>query len=91
VLLGRNPSARPEQPDAELRSLVDPRMSVSKTHTAVVPGRRSLRVTDLHSTNGTTITDASGAVTVCQPGEAYVVEAGSTIGIGEFPIRVIAG
>jgi hypothetical protein len=91
VLLGRNPSARPEQPDAELRSLVDPRMSVSKTHTAVVPGHRSLRVTDLHSTNGTTITDASGAVTVCQPGEAYVVEAGSTIGIGEFPIRVIAG
>lgn len=91
VLLGRNPSARPEQPDAELRALVDPRMSVSKTHTAVVPGRRSLRVTDLHSTNGTTITDASGAVTVCQPGEAYVVEAGSTIGIGEFPIRVIAG
>lgn len=91
ILLGRNPSARPEQPDAELRALVDPRMSVSKTHTVVVPGRRSLRVTDLHSTNGTTITDASGAVTVCQPGEAYVVEAGSTIGIGEFPIRVVAG
>ncbi|WP_138946509.1 FHA domain-containing protein [Plantibacter sp. M259] len=91
ILLGRNPAARPEQPDAELRSLVDPRMSVSKTHTVVVPGRRSLRVTDLHSTNGTTITDASGAVTVCQPGEAYVVEAGSTIGIGEFPIRVVVG
>lgn len=91
LLLGRNPSARPEQPDAELRSLVDPRMSVSKTHTVVVPGRRSLRVTDLHSTNGTTITDASGAVTVCQPGEAYVAEAGSTIGIGEFPIRVVVG
>lgn len=91
LLLGRNPAARPEQPDAELRSLVDPRMSVSKTHTVVVPGRRSLRVTDLHSTNGTTITDASGAVTVCQPGEAYVAEAGSTIGIGEFPIRVVVG
>lgn len=91
ILLGRNPAARPEQPDAELRSLVDPRMSVSKTHTVVVPGRRSLRVTDLHSTNGTTITDASGAVTVCQPGEAYVAEAGSTIGIGEFPIRVVVG
>lgn len=91
ILLGRNPSARPEQPDAELRSLVDPRMSVSKTHSVVVPGRRSLRVTDLHSTNGTTITDASGAVTVCQPGEAYVAEAGSTIGIGEFPIRVVVG
>jgi hypothetical protein len=91
LLLGRNPAARPEQPDAELRALVDPRMSVSKTHTAIVPGRRSLRVTDLHSTNGTTITDASGAVTVCQPGEAYVAEAGSTIGIGEFPIRVVVG
>lgn len=91
LLLGRNPAPRPEQPDAELRSLVDPRMSVSKTHTVVVPGRRSLRVTDLHSTNGTTITDASGAVTVCLPGEAYVADAGSTIGIGEFPIRVVVG
>lgn len=89
LLIGRNPSSRPEQPDAELRAIVDPRMSVSKTHTAVVPGRRSIRVTDLHSTNGTTITDAAGAVTVCLPGEAYAVESGSTIGIGEYPIRVI--
>lgn len=89
LLIGRNPSSRPEHSDAELRAIVDPRMSVSKTHTAVVPGRRSIRVTDLHSTNGTTITDAAGAVTVCLPGEAYVVESGSTIGIGEYPIRVI--
>lgn len=89
LLIGRNPSSRPEHQDAELRAIVDPRMSVSKTHTAVVPGRRSIRVTDLYSTNGTTITDATGAVTVCLPGEAYVVESGSTIGIGEYPIRVI--
>lgn len=89
MLIGRNPGARPEHPDAELRAVVDPRMSVSKTHTAVVPGRRAIRVTDLHSTNGTTITDAAGSVTACRPGEAYVVEPGSIIGIGEFPIRVV--
>lgn len=89
MLIGRNPGARPEHPDAELRAVVDPRMSVSKTHTAVVPGRRAIRVTDLHSTNGTTITDATGSVTACRPGEAYVVEPGSIIGIGEFPIRVV--
>lgn len=89
MLIGRNPGARPEHPDAELRAVVDPRMSVSKTHTAVVPGRRAIRVTDLHSTNGTTITDARGSVTACRPGEAYVVEPGSIIGIGEFPIRVV--
>ncbi|MGK9146169.1 FHA domain-containing protein [Plantibacter flavus] len=89
VLLGRNPAARPEHAGAELRAIVDPRMSVSKTHTAIVPGRRTIRVTDLHSTNGTTVTDTSGAVTVCVPGESYTVEAGWTIGIGDFPIRVV--
>jgi len=90
VLLGRNPAAHAEYRGAALQAVADPRMSVSKTHTAVIPGRRSVRVTDLHSTNGTTVTDPTGAVTVCVPGESYPVEPGWTIGIGEFPVRVVA-
>jgi hypothetical protein len=91
VLIGRNPAAQPEYAGARLVAVLDPRMSVSKTHTAITVGRRALRVTDLHSTNGTTVTDASGAVVVCSPGTTVTAEPGSTITVGEFAIVVRRG
>lgn len=67
ILIGRDPTAQSAFPDAQLVSIVDVTRSVSKTHAAVQWSRGAVWVTDLNSTNGTRILDATGRETACVP------------------------
>lgn len=60
VVIGRNPRAFTSYPGAELWALGNGAESVSKSHAVVEPTAAGLKVTDLKSTNGTSITTESG-------------------------------
>jgi hypothetical protein len=88
IVFGRGPAAPASHPDATPVSLLDPRKSISKTHTVLAVDNGMLWVTDLHSTNGTTVTNPVGEATSCPPGIAMPIGEGWTLGIGELTIRV---
>lgn len=86
LVFGRAPVAPAIAPAADAVPIVDPRKSLSKTH-AVLEGRDSLLwVTDLHSTNGTTVTNAIGEATSCPPGVPMPVGEGWTVSFGEVAL-----
>lgn len=88
IVLGRDPVADATAPEAAPIRLVDPARSVSKTHALVevVDGR--VRVTDLHSTNGTRVLTPDGRARELEPGVAGEVAGGSTLLLGEFAVRL---
>ncbi|HWU47975.1 MAG TPA: FHA domain-containing protein, partial [Humibacter sp.] len=88
VLLGRNPVAPDSLPGAELVVVNDPAKTVSKTHAAFEPVEGGLRVTDLHSTNGVTVTSADGTEHETAPGIPTPVAPGSTVYLGRYAVRV---
>ncbi|MGC3955288.1 MAG: FHA domain-containing protein [Propionicimonas sp.] len=86
VVVGRNPVAPATTPAAEPVLLDDPQRSVSKTH-ALLELRDGLPwVTDLHSSNGTTLTNDVGEAVMCEPGIPMPVGDGWRIGFGEYVI-----
>jgi len=88
VLLGRNPVAIEPWPSAELILVDDPAKTVSKTHAAFEAAGAVLRVTDLHSTNGVTVTAPDGAERDLPAGTASDVAPGSTVHLGRYAVRV---
>lgn len=88
VLLGRNPVAPDSLPGAELVVVNDPAKTVSKTHAAFESLDGGLRVTDLHSTNGVTVTSPDGAEHEPAPGIPTPVVPGSTVHLGRYAVRV---
>ncbi len=88
VLLGRDPAADPSRVDAASVALVDPARTVSKTHALVEVVGDRVRVTDLHSTNGTRVLGAGGEARELVPGEAAEASLGSTLLLGEFALRL---
>ena len=56
------------------------------TRVEVVDGR--VRVTDLHSTNGTRVLTPDGQAFELEPGIASEVAGGSTLLLGEFAVRL---
>lgn len=86
LVLGRNPVAPPSV-SAVAIAVVDPDRSVSKTHALEL--RDGLPwLTDLNSSNGTTVTNDVGEAVVCEPGVALPVGDGWVAGLGEFNVRV---
>ena len=85
IILGRSPQA----PDgwAALLSLAYPDGSLSKTHAALEPSGSGLTVTDLHSTNGTMITNG-GQTSLCDPGKPVDVQEGTQILAGDVTIEI---
>ncbi|MFP3465012.1 FHA domain-containing protein [Leifsonia sp. SIMBA_070] len=83
ILVGRNPSrsayAGADAADAELIALDDPTSTVSKTHAALTPEGDTLRVTDLHSTNGVLVGGARA-----EPGEPTIVPPGARLLLGDL-------
>ena len=61
ALLGRNPSASPEHPDAQLIRLTDPARTVSKTHARIELVSGAWMIIDLASTNGVYLRGDDGA------------------------------
>ena len=86
LVFGRAPVAPASAPSAVAVPVVDPRKSLSKTHGLLEVRDALLWVTDLHSTNGTTVTNAVGEATSCPPGVAMPVGEGWTISFGEVSV-----
>lgn len=87
VVLGRNPVAPPGVAAAAI-SVDDPYRSVSKTHALLELRDGMPRLTDLSSTNGTTVTNEVGEAVVCDPGVSVPLGDGWTAGLGEFSLLV---
>jgi pSer/pThr/pTyr-binding forkhead associated (FHA) protein len=91
LVLGRGPVAPPTHPDATPIVVVDPVKSVSKSHALVLVDGGMLWVTDMHSTNGTKVTNELGEATSCPPGVGMPAGNGWTISLGEYSVRVVLG
>lgn len=87
LILGRDPSARPEDGDAIPIEVDDESLSVSKTHLLLEVGPVGVQVTDRHSTNGVVVVTA-GVELPCVPGVATPVPDGSTVRFGDRALRV---
>ncbi|MCX7522085.1 FHA domain-containing protein [Microbacterium sp. STN6] len=88
LLLGRDPARVPGWESAGLGRVNDPEKSVSKTHAGLDCSDGVFWITDLDSTNGIAVVDPAGAETVLTPGVRHSVEAGSTVELGRYRIRV---
>ncbi len=91
VVVGRNPTAPPDFPEARLVELRDPSMSTSKTHAVLRPDPEGVWVMDLHSTNGSAVTTPSGIRTAVPAGGALVVATGGQLHLGRRSFRVLGG
>lgn len=77
VLLGRDPSGEGAV------AVEDATRSVSKTHLRIEIAGARWSVTDLHSTNGSSITDAAGIDTPLRPGTPVEASPGDVVRFGD--------
>ncbi|WP_041789644.1 FHA domain-containing protein [Microlunatus phosphovorus] len=86
ILVGRAPVLRDDLPEApSLMRVPSPGQDISRTHLLVSPDDWEIRLTDLHSTNGTTIV-RPGAGTdrlKLRPGEPLAVLVGTLVELGD--------
>jgi uncharacterized RDD family membrane protein YckC len=87
LILGRDPSALPEDGDATPVPIADDSRSVSKTHLLLEVGPSGMQVTDRHSTNGVVVVTA-GVDLSCVPGVPTPLPDGSTVRFGDRSLRV---
>lgn len=87
IVLGRNPVPPPGVAAVPI-PLDDPHRSVSKTHALLELRDGMPWLTDLNSTNGTTVTNEVGEAIVCEPGVALPLGDGWTAGLGEFDLHL---
>jgi pSer/pThr/pTyr-binding forkhead associated (FHA) protein len=88
LLIGRNPSASADWPDAELLAIDDPAKTVSKTHAAIEMAGPEVWVHDLNSTNGVTVERADGETIRLQPRERVMVSLGDLVSLGSLTLRI---
>lgn len=87
VLIGRSPTAtrvaREQLP--RLLTVPSPSHDISRTHVQVAPDGWELAVTDLHSTNGTTLVRPGAEIERerLTPGETVAVEIGNILDLGD--------
>lgn len=91
VVIGRAPSPPAASPSARALGVDDPHKSVSKTHALLDVRHGMLWVTDLRSTNGTTVTNAIGEAIECPPTVAMPVGDGWIVSAGAFTISARLG
>ncbi len=86
VLIGRAPSSDPSDgPEPRLVTVVSRGQDISRTHLRVAPAGWEVVVTDLNSTNGTTLLPPGGGTDAqpLPPGEAVPVAHGSILDLGD--------
>lgn len=88
AFVGRNPAATADRTGARLVPVTDPAKSVSKTHALFEVHDGVLYVHDLDSTNGTFVTPVDAPEIRVEPGSRIAVLPGSTVELGDFPIKV---
>jgi hypothetical protein len=87
VLVGRNPAASADWPQATLLPVADLTKSVSKTHALLEVDGGVLWAHDLDSTNGVYVVVGDDVVEAV-PGTRVEVPAGADLELGEFVMRV---
>jgi hypothetical protein len=85
VLIGRRPAPLRVASGAEPRLIAvpSPEHQVSSTHVQIEQSGDAVVVTDLRSTNGTTVTPAGGPTARMRPGQSLVVLPGTRVEIGD--------
>lgn len=85
VRIGRAPSADGARDDVLLVTVRSPQQDISRTHLEVAEQDGQVLVTDLHSTNGTTVSvpGAGSLLERLPPGAPVVVPLGSVLDIGD--------
>ena len=87
-LIGRRPMPQPSEHFDRLVQIVDPGMSVSKTHLEFGQHDGELWVSDRFSGNGTVIRRPDATMVRCEPGRRYLVPRGSRVEIGDQYFQV---
>ncbi|MFT4158067.1 MAG: RDD family protein [Microbacterium sp.] len=87
ILFGRSPSPAVGEGEAQLVRIFDDTRSVSKTHIAVMPGRRGVFVVDRWSTNGSAVV-RGGSETALAPGHPVELNIGDVVRFGDRTLRV---
>ncbi|MBF4634362.1 FHA domain-containing protein [Agreia pratensis] len=82
-LIGRNPVVTENDRRLEIVRVVDPQLSVSKTHVEFGIENGMFWVSDRHSGNGTSISVSGEESVDAVPGERYGVARGTRVRIGE--------
>uniref|UniRef100_UPI0013003456 FHA domain-containing protein n=1 Tax=Desertihabitans aurantiacus TaxID=2282477 RepID=UPI0013003456 len=83
ILVGRSPSAARGPGDARLLTVPSPHSDISRTHLQLAPEGWDVTVTDLHSTNGTTLARPGESPRRLTPGEPVVVQPGWQLHLGD--------
>ena len=91
VVVGRDPQVGQGDQEVIVVAIADPDMSVSKTHLSLDRLGGDAVVTDLGSTNGTTITMQDGSSTELVPHQRVVVSPGTTINFGRRSFTIESG
>ena len=94
VLIGRAPSDSGfENAQPHLLTVPSPSQDISRTHLLVAPEGEAIVVTDLHSTNGTTVVrPGPGVERLTLPsGQSVTVEVGSVLELGDEVAILIDG
>ena len=87
-LIGRRPMPQPSEHFDRLVQIIDPGMSVSKTHLEFGQHDGELWVSDRFSGNGTVIRRPDATMVRCEPGRRYLVPRGSRVEIGDQYFQV---
>lgn len=82
ALVGRRPRLA-DGAEGTLLTVDDDTRTVSKTHLELVVERDGVRVTDLWSTNGSTVVDADGDAVPLDAGSPLLAVYGSTVTVGD--------
>jgi hypothetical protein len=88
VVVGRHPSPPSDTPTAASVSLVDHTKSVSKTHAMLHVRDGMVWITDLHSTNGTVLTNPTGEIVVSTAGNPMPAGDGWQVGFGDYVVQL---
>ena len=80
IIVGRKPVASTVAQEAQLVTVNDPTLTVSKTHAKLEYAGDSWFLTDLHSTNGVVLTDRIGNRADAKPGERTLISGSFLLG-----------
>jgi hypothetical protein len=83
LLVGRDPERTFGFEGADLLSINDQAMSVSKTHLALRCEDGRLEIVDMGSTNGTRVIEADGRMVKLNPREPFAIGAGTRVEFGD--------
>lgn len=88
LVVGRSPVARADDGRASLIAVVDPEMSVSKTHLALAVTADGVWAIDRGSTNGTWLVHPDGSTAVVPTEGGLLMHAGSELRFGARALKL---